>query len=473
MKTQIRMFTILAAACGFANAAAHAADIDRVIVRQQWPWSTDIEIEYMLSGVTSPVNIHVQAYNGSQELPAEQLADAISGDRYGVAHDGIGLLTIDPVKAFGTDSVVLPNFKVRLTLSDSAANVNEVIYKIFDLATGDCTDVSRADILNGKYGAYETDYGKIGEGYNTTLEDVLIWTGVTNNIEYKTTKLVMRKIPANGVETKIGGFEWQTLGKANAAVRTVSFTNDYYMSVFEFTEGQFLTLVTNTPNSTITYSRNKFTNGVERYIRPMNIPDYVSRARLSYWPTEESYGKGPFPDNRGTVIGNLRAQTGLVGFDLPTEAVWEYACRAGTTNDFYTGLNFTNNDDYKLIARCNSNSGNPTPQNFDKPEITDLLPSEGGSAIVGSYRPNAWGLYDMLGNLAEYCLDHYQADVSAYGGPDPWGPVPSGGSSLYRVFRGSSYYLNYSYGNCSYRQNLSANSGSNPIIGLRLCLTVF
>ena len=55
--------TILAAL--LASAAAHGAAIEQVIVRQQWPWSTDVKIEYRLSGVTSPVDISVKAYNGT------------------------------------------------------------------------------------------------------------------------------------------------------------------------------------------------------------------------------------------------------------------------------------------------------------------------------------------------------------------------------------------------------------------------
>ena len=56
-----------------ATAALNAAVIEQVIVRQQWPWSTDIKVEYKLSAVTNPVDIAVQAFNGETELslPAE------------------------------------------------------------------------------------------------------------------------------------------------------------------------------------------------------------------------------------------------------------------------------------------------------------------------------------------------------------------------------------------------------------------
>jgi hypothetical protein len=70
----------------FAATASHAAAIEQVIVRQQWPWSTDIKVEYKISGVDAehPVNIGVTAYNGSVELDATRLGSSMRGARYGI-----------------------------------------------------------------------------------------------------------------------------------------------------------------------------------------------------------------------------------------------------------------------------------------------------------------------------------------------------------------------------------------------------
>ncbi|MCC6413375.1 MAG: SUMF1/EgtB/PvdO family nonheme iron enzyme [Saprospiraceae bacterium] len=84
------------------------------------------------------------------------------------------------------------------------------------------------------------------------------------------------------------------------------------------------------------------------------------------------------------------------GFRLPTEAEWEYACKAGTTGIRYGELD--------LIAWYKDNSGNQTHP-------------------VGQKAPNAWGLYDMLGNVWEWCSDLYDTDV--YG--------------TYRIFRGGGF----------------------------------
>ena len=63
-----------------ATASLNAAVIEQVIVRQQWPWSTDVKVEYKVTGVTSPVNIAVRAFNGNEELDSVN-ADDIVGKR--------------------------------------------------------------------------------------------------------------------------------------------------------------------------------------------------------------------------------------------------------------------------------------------------------------------------------------------------------------------------------------------------------
>ena len=181
-----------------AAASLGAAQIDEVIVRQQWPWSTDVKVEYKISGVTSPVNVGVKVYDGEEELVSENLSKSLTGDIYGISKDGVGTIVIDPVKAFGTARKVLANFKVELVLSDSAANINEVLYKVYNLENGECQDVTRAQLLNGEMGTIETDYSKF-TGYNTPVSDVIIWTEVTNDVKYATTHIVLRKIDRKSV----------------------------------------------------------------------------------------------------------------------------------------------------------------------------------------------------------------------------------------------------------------------------------
>ena len=112
MKTTTLLSAILSAV------ALHAATVDQVIVRQQWPWSTDVKVEYRVTGVTEPVDISVAAYDGDTPLDSARLNEAMKGDRFGIVKDGYGSFTIDPVKAFGTSEIAVMNFNVRLSLTE-------------------------------------------------------------------------------------------------------------------------------------------------------------------------------------------------------------------------------------------------------------------------------------------------------------------------------------------------------------------
>ena len=109
---------------------------------------------------------------------------------------------------------------------------------------------------------------------------------------------------------------------------------------------------------------------------------------------------------------------------LPTEAQWEYACRAGTTTPYYNG---STTEDLNKIAWFGANSG-------------------GKIHPVGQKDPNAWGLYDMLGNAREFVRDLYdpapQSDAT-----DPTGPAT--GDPKNHVVRGAAYTANAAKaGNC-------------------------
>ena len=267
--------------------------------------------------------------------------------------------------------------------------------------------------------------------------------GVTNSI-YKTTTLLMRKIMAKDVTWTMGSttLETQNRQAAREATHQVTLTNNYYIGVYEVTQSQWSQVAT---NSTISAN---FTT--ERFMRPMEKVCY-NEIRLKYnsnaaaTADEIANYSWPKKPNPSSFLGLLRSKTGL-DFDLPSEAQWEFAARAGNGvgywNDGSAILNTNPDDNLKLLGRYERNGGKV----LSGTSYVDPAASCGvtnGTAIVGSYAPNAWGLYDMHGNVWEWCLDWYADDITAHGGKvniDPATPANtlSGASGANRVLRGGS-----------------------------------
>ncbi len=125
-----------------------------------------------------------------------------------------------------------------------------------------------------------------------------------------------------------------------------------------------------------------------------------------------------------SFMGLLRAKTGLGGFDLPTEAEWEYACRAGTTTAW-------NND-----TDCTAPSGDKTVQDANLDMLGwYVINSDSKLHRVGQKSPNNWGIYDCHGNSWEWCLDA-RKDYSSASVVDP---VGNSDTTKNRVQRGGAY----------------------------------
>ena len=454
-----------------AASAASAATIDSVLVRQQWPWSTDVRVEYSVSGITDPVDITLAAGNGAAALDAAAVRAASKGDLHGISADGVYSFTIDPVAAFGTDQIALSSFTVTLGTTPSPANINEKIYKIVDLTSPYAvTDVTRADLLNGKYGACATSFAEIDPAFTTSLPDVLIWLDVTNDV-YKTDKMVFRRINAEG-QTFM--FMTNTASVNGGAGISVSFGKDYYMGVFEVTQAQYHHFVPST-----TSYRAYETNALYSATRPQDQLRYATYNRATaQWPENTSHNLTSLDNGVNTFVPMMQVATGLA-IDLPTEAMWEFACRAGTTTVNYTGGDGT---DYKKVGRFDTNR-TKFPSGASEAEQRNCTPDYLANT-VGRYKPNAYGLYDMLGNCWEWCLDLYVGTSSLVyttASTDPVGPTAaqqsqyqsdavnsSNAGNNKRVLRGGAYNQNIN-GGCSYRNADWAHYNTRTS-AVRLCI---
>ena len=228
---------------------------------------------------------------------------------------------------------------------------------------------------------------------------------------YSTTKLVLRRIEP-------GSF---IMGDNQIESHRVTLTKPFYMGIFEVTQKQWELVMGSSCYSSSSYGRG---DAYPAYY--VSYDDIRGSSSGAQWPASAAVDASSF-------LGRLRAKTGLE-FDLPTEAQWEYACRAGTTTTYYWGD--STDRTYAWFYYYGPGSTGSTKQTHS----------------VGTRTPNAWGLYDMSGNVWEWCRDWY--GTLAYGA-DPVGSASGSG----RVLRGGSWYNNANYCTSSYRGD------ANPLFG--------
>lgn len=263
--------------------------------------------------------------------------------------------------------------------------------------------------------------------------------GHPTNTYYKTKAILMRKIPAADRTFRMGisygesnmdfllGGKYSSAGrliylKDYAPARLVSFTEDFYMSIYQLTQSQY-TNVTTMTRALPAHDGRKYEPYGECPVTGFSYNNLRGTATSDHydWP---KHGHEIDPSS---VFGQFCAYTG-VAVDLPTEAQWEYACRAGEGRYRYDGAPTCDAHDSERICWNVA---------YGKSAITN--PQTGNEVFefpVGRKDPNAWGLYDFYGNGYQLCLDYYVSGYANCGTVDPTGPQQESGTNG-RTLRGS------------------------------------
>lgn len=216
--------------------------------------------------------------------------------------------------------------------------------------------------------------------------------------EYKTTKLALKRIEAGTF--KMGSpSDFGMRGDTDLYQRDVTLTKPYYIGVFEVTQKQYKLITGQDPS--------KF-KGDTRPVECVNFNTVT--------------GEGGF-------FALLNQMTGLT-FGLPTEAQWENACRAGTETSLNNGTDLITNDWDPNLSQLGRYNGDWEDNKINTSYNRETVP-------VGSYLPNNWGLYDMHGNVAEWCLDWIE--TSHLKETDPVTDLVGSLTASYTTVRGGYY----------------------------------
>lgn len=351
------------------------ATVSSVSCHQAWPFLRSVVIDYTLTT------------DSGNTLPAFNVGF------YGTLDDGVtvfdlsnkGTLTKEGVggAVFGAgahttiwtpdESFYSVNQKIKIKVT--ATEASDTTYMVVDLTT------------------YEVSYSSTGPDLsNDTCRKTELWL---RKIEPGTFYMgspndELGRDPSSGAETR----------------HSVTLTKPYYIGVLETTQKQYQ-LVTGSDPADL--------NIGEKYPVEQVSYDMIRGTNLgAQWPASGDVDAASF-------MGLIRAKTGLT-FDLPTEAQWEYACRATTTTALNSGKNLTSTTVCANVAEVGR-------------YLHDSNDGKGNYYVKGGqYLGNSWGLYDMHGNLDELCLDYYDGYTST-AQTDPVGPA----TGTERVIRGGSW----------------------------------
>lgn len=388
---------------GIIMAAASALALDYcevtgVNARQRYPWNGLVDIDFTLdSKATEPYLMNVTVFDnvGKTNLPVKTVyTEGISFE------DNPCMVHKDTTRIIWDAAADLPNgFK--------CTNV---------LVT--CQDVRSMGISN-LYMIVDLSGGTSAESFPVTYTNCPPTGGWTE--EHMTTKLVLRRVEPGTF--MMGSHEYYDPDhQSNEVQHRVKITRPFYIGVFELTARQRALIyggsgantqpvsetwnvvrgfdLANTASASVAMGRQYVdaTGGGSTY----DAIDYtVNQSKAALYSVADTHSVDP-----ASILGRLRSKTGLE-FDIPTEAQWEYACRAGSSTVLNIGVENSSSNAALIFG---SEKLDPTGSHY---------------IYVGNYMPNANGLHDMCGGVGEWCLDVYKENLGTSERVDPINTTPS------------------------------------------------
>lgn len=234
---------------------------------------------------------------------------------------------------------------------------------------------------------YEISIDRLSKADRTFIEETL------SDNPFKPVRGILAKEIQNSIgmrfkliragEFSMGSPEWEKGRQPNELQRDVAISKSFYLGIYEVTQAEYQAVMEENPSH--------FSQAGEGADKVAGVPtDRFPVERVSFDDAQE-FCRRLSSREEGTI------------YRLPTEEEWEYACRAGSETAFNTGKSLTR-------------------------EQANISPGIGCTARVGTYRPNAFGLYDMHGNVGEWCQPDSQRQKE--NGPETTvGAVRGGGGT--------------------------------------------
>ena len=366
----MKKLMMIAAACS-ALAASAAITITDVSARQRWPWNGLVDVDFTISGATAgeafAIDIDATAASGATQLSAKTYAT-------------------EPVAGAGTSRIVwdlgadYPEFRandVRISVTATPLSSDTPIYMVIDLSGGSTAT------------KYPVRY--------TTKPPAHV-RGASDE-PCQTTELWMRRIRVPDFAFTVNSYTVVAENPTDTQKRFFwgKMTKDYYVGIFELTQKQYQLVKGSWPNSW-------FTNELYRASRPVEA--------LRYNTLTGTFGDiqaSPSSITAASFLGTIRAKPGLP-ISVPSNIQLHFAQRGGTkltsTSEFYRY--FLNGSVPPLddVARYIGTVENTSPERD--------CDTKSGTAYVGSYLPNEYGLYDAIGNVSEYTCEYPLTSSTTY-----------------------------------------------------------